>query len=79
MEIKEVVADSLAEGKLLAGDIINSVSVDGNLHTVTRDYHITDCLLDARVGSTVVLNVTRGALTLDVTITITEGSITTVK
>jgi len=79
VEIKEVVADSLAEGKLLAGDIINSVSVDGNLHTVTRDYHITDCLLDARVGSTVVLNVTRGALTLDVTITITEGSITTVK
>ena len=77
--ITEVVDNSLAVGKLAVGDVINSITIDGVTHEVTRTYHFTDSMLDARVGSVVVINVTRGAVTLDVTIDITESCITTVK
>ena len=71
--ISEMTSTAGANGYLAVNDIINSITVDGRKHEVTRIYNVVDAMLDARVGSTVVVNVTRGTETLDVTIPITES------
>ena len=71
--------NSLATGVIEAGDVINSITVDGVTYEVNRMYIVTDSMLNARVGSVVVINVTRGARTLDLTIEIKESSLTVVK
>ena len=65
-----VTVDSINDGSaassvLKAGDIINSVTVDGVKYEITRTYQLPDIMLSARVGSTVVMNITRGEQTLD--------------
>ena len=72
-------SDALAKGALEVGDIINTITVDGVKHDVNRMYIVIDSMLDARVGSLVVVNVTRGEKTFDVKIIITESSLTQVK
>ena len=71
--ISEMTSTAGANGYLAVNDIINSITIDGRKHEVTRIYNVVDAMLDARVGSTVVVNVTRGTETLDVTIPITES------
>ena len=69
------VADgSLAKGVIEVGDIINSITVDGVSYDVDRMYIVTDSMLNARVGSTVTINVTRDGRSVDVNITIAESS-----
>ena len=70
---------SLASGTLEVGDIINSITVDGVKYDVNRMYIVTDSMLNARVGSVVTVNVTRGEEVIDVNINITESSLTLVK
>ncbi len=79
VEVIEITPSSLASDKVQVGDIVNSISVDGVEKKVSRMHHVTDSMLDARVGSTVIINITRGEETFDVTIEITEAAITTVK
>lgn len=67
---------SVAYGKLQENDIINSITVDGVKTEVTRSFHVFDSMLKARAGSTVVLNITRGGETFDVTLTMTEDCLT---
>ncbi len=67
--------NSLAQGVLQVGDVINSITVDGAKYEVNRMYIVTDAMIDARVGSVVIINVTRGDQTLDLTIDITESSL----
>ena len=69
----------LAYGVIAEGDIINSITVDGVKYDVNRMYVVTDSMLSARVGSTVTVNVTRGGETLDLSITITEKSLTEIE
>ncbi|MBQ7389527.1 MAG: trypsin-like peptidase domain-containing protein [Clostridia bacterium] len=69
----------LAEGVLLEGDIINSITVDGVTYEVDKMYIVTDSMLSARVGSVVSIRVTRGNETLDLNIEITEKSLTLIK
>ena len=78
VEITEVSAGSLAEGKLQAGDVINSITVDGKTITVNRLHHVTDHMLNARVGSTVVINITRAGQSINITFTISQSNITLV-
>ena len=70
---------SLAKNIVMVGDIINSITVDGVTYEVNRMYAVTDSMLNARVGSEVTLNVTRGEEVLNLTIEITENSLTVVK
>ena len=70
---------SLASGTLEVGDIINSITVDGVKYDVNRMYIVTDSMLNARVGSVVTVNVTRGEEVIDVNINITKSSLTLVK
>ncbi len=70
--ISEVTEGSVADGKLFAGDKINSITVDGVKVEVTRLHHVFDTMLTARAGSTVTVNVTRNGESFDVTLTMTE-------
>ena len=73
--VSETSAGSLAEGCLQAGDIINHITIDGVKYETLRLYSITDPMLNARVGSKVITNVTRGTETIDVEITITNNAL----
>ena len=78
VEVIEISAGSLAEGKVYVGDVINSITVDGVKHNVSRVYHVTDAMIDAQDGSFVVLNITRDGKLMNVTFNITESNISTV-
>jgi serine protease Do len=80
-KFERVVISSIEEGSpvtdlLVEKDVINSITIDGVKHDVTRTFHVIDSMLNARVGSTVVINVTRAGETFDVTIPITEEMLT---
>ena len=79
ISIASIEKNSLASGVLEAGDVINSITVDGVKYDVNRMYIVTDSMLNARIGSVVTINVTRGEQTLDLTIEITESSLAVIK
>lgn len=79
IEITELTDTCIAKDLVLVGDLVNTITVDGVTVKVTRLHHIIDHMLTARVGSTVVLNVTRGDETLDVTFTVPESAFTSVR
>ena len=74
--VSEVSTGGVANGRLNAGDVVNSITIDGVTHKVTRTYHLVDTMLDARVGSQVTINVTRDGASVDVEIPITENTLT---
>ena len=76
VEIKEISSTCKTPESFAIGDKINSITLDGVTKTVTRIHHVVDFMLLARVGSVVTLNITRGAETFDVTITVTEDMFT---
>ena len=61
-----------AYGILNAGDVINSITIDGTTYEVTRTFHVIDAMLNARVSSVVVVNVTRGTQKTDITVPLSE-------
>ena len=75
VEVHALQNGSVVSGSVLAGDIINSITVDGVTREVTRIHQIVDHMLTARVGSTVVLNITRGEETFDITVTVPESAL----
>jgi serine protease Do len=79
IEISELSDTCIAKDKVKAGDVINSISVDGVTVKVTRLFHVLDHMLTARVGSEVKLNVTRGEETIEVTFTVPETAFNTMK
>ena len=76
--VKEMTDSSIVKGKVLVGDVITAITVDGVRHEVTRLHHVTDNMLYARVGSVVTLEITRGDSNISVTIEMTDSSVTTV-
>lgn len=74
--VEEVNSAGLAKGKLLKGDVIEAITIDGVRYEVNRMYNVVDSMLNARVGSTVVLSVDRGGAKETVTITVTEATLT---
>jgi C-terminal processing protease CtpA/Prc len=77
--VSSIDSGSLIEGKLNVGDVINSVTIDGVTKEVTRVHHLLNHMITARVGSTIVLNVTRGSETFDVTVTATNECLKSVR
>ena len=77
--VSDITAGGLAEGKLNIGDIINHITIDGVKYETLRMYCVTDPMLNARVGSKVVVNVTRGTEVLDIELEITESALTLVR
>ncbi len=74
--LTDVAANGAANGILKAGDVINSITIDGVKHEVSRTYHIIDTMLYARVGSSVVINLTRDGTAIDITVPIVESMLT---
>ncbi len=74
--ISDISDTGAAKGVLEVNDVINSITIDGVKHDVTRMFHVVDSMLNARVGSTVVINVTRNGETKDVTVNITSEMLT---
>ena len=79
VEVIEVTKGSIADGKVLVGDIINRISVNGVTRPVTKIHHVTDFMLAAREGQTVSLDITRGEEKVTLSFQITEDEISTVK
>ena len=69
---------SLFVGKLLENDELVSISINGEKHTITRQYHILDALLTARKGDTVTLEFKRGDEILTADAVLSESNIITV-
>lgn len=79
VEVIEITKGSLAEGKVMVGDVINSITIEGKTRNVTRIHHVTDFMLEARVGDTVQLNVTRDGKTLTLSFVIGEENMSETK
>ena len=58
--IDEVLTTSVAYGKLMKGDILKSITLDGVTYDITRSFVIMDICLKAEVFSTVKITVLRG-------------------
>ena len=74
--ISSITSGSVIADKVAKGDIINSITIDGIKTVINRSYQVPDTMLSARVGSKVILNITRGNQTFDVTFTVTENMLT---
>lgn len=68
-----VVADKLAKG-----DVINSITINGVKTVIQRFYQVPDTMLSARLGDTVIINITRGNQSFDVSFTVTEAVISSI-
>ena len=76
VKVKDIVNESSAAyGILKSGDVINSIKIDGKEYEVSRMFHVVDAMLNARVGSEVIINVTRAGEKLDLTVPIKSSSI----
>ncbi|MBQ7387663.1 MAG: trypsin-like peptidase domain-containing protein [Clostridia bacterium] len=73
--VKSVNADSAAYGKLVAGDVLISATLNDKTISITRDYHIIDLMLGARAGDTLTLVISRSGVEMTVRIDISADSI----
>ena len=76
VSVYEVSKNSLADGALMAGDVLVSATLNGETTEITRQYHIIDMMLDVRVGDVVTLHILRAGEEKTVSITITEDCLT---
>lgn len=76
VSVASVTAGGIADGRIQEGDVILSIQLDGTSHPVNRTYQVVDTMLKARVGSQVTFRVLRDGAEQDVTLTITEDSLT---
>ena len=71
-----ITSGGLADGKLQAGDILKTIEVRGTTLEIDRTYVLVDAMLLSRVGDEVKLAFTRDGVDMEVTFTITAGSVT---
>lgn len=76
VEITTVSNTGIASEKLLVGDIIKSVTIDGNKTIVTRTYQVPEQMLNARVGSKVTFTIERDGVEMSFDFVIPESAIT---
>lgn len=79
VRVKEITQGSLADGQLTAGDIITSIAVGDKTYEVSRIYHVIDIMLNARVGDTVTIAITRDGTPSEISITVTDAALTECK
>ena len=76
VEVVEVVEGSLVKGKLMAGDVLKSISFGGETLEITRQYHIVDAMLKVRAGDEITIGVLRDGKEVSATVIMTEEHIT---
>ena len=74
--VVDIAKNSLAEGKIEIGDIITSIKIASEeTKSVTRNFHVVERMLTARVGDTVVVEVLRDGEAITLTFVITKDSL----
>ncbi len=74
--VNEVTRGSLGEASgLQVNDIIKKATFDDKTYEIDRNFKLSDLMLGAQVGETVVLEVLRGAETINISITVTNDCI----
>ena len=76
VEVQEVSQTGIAAGKLQSGDIIRKMTIQGVDYEVTRTFCVVDCMLNARVGDTVVVHIEREGVPMSVSMQIPESALT---
>ena len=76
VSVSEVNANSLSDGVLKIGDVLQSVVLREEITEITRQHHVIDMMLDVRVGDIVTFNILRDGEEKSVSITITEKCLT---
>ncbi|MFA5562153.1 MAG: trypsin-like peptidase domain-containing protein [Eubacteriales bacterium] len=77
--VSEVSPHAPAYGKLRVGDIIRSLTLNGQSVPISRSYQLHDRLLSCRAGDTVTLEVLRYGEPLTLSFTFTEADLVTVE
>ncbi len=75
VQIYELSDTGYAKNLFQVGDIIKSVTIGGKTTVITRQHHMIDALLDARVGKQITITVERDGKTLSVPFTLTQDSV----
>ncbi len=76
INVGEVTSGSLSDGHLKTGDTLVSITVKDKTTDITRQHHVIDAMLDARVGDTVTFVVIRDGKTVTESMVITEDCLT---
>ena len=66
--VSKITSGGACDGKLLAGDVIKSVTIDGVKYEITRTFNVIDVMLTARRESSVVFSIERDGAVLEVSI-----------
>ena len=74
--VDSVTDTSIASGILKKGDIITSISINGNKKVITRQHQIIDFMLSARVGDEVTFEYSRQGRIKSASVTITNDCVT---
>ena len=74
--VSQVGAGSLADGKLISGDVITKIKIGEKEMNITRMHHVIDMMLNSRLGDTVEITLLRAGVEQKVTIEITESALT---
>lgn len=76
VSVYEVSAGGLADGIFEVGDIIKRVDIGAQSFSITRQHHLIDAMLDARVGDTVSFTLVRDGEEMTFSAVITEDCLT---
>ncbi len=78
VKVDSVTSGSLAEGSIRTGDIVVSISVNGESSPVTRVYMMVDRMLTVRSGDTVTIKILRDGEYQDVSFVFTDQYMTAI-
>ncbi len=76
--VETVSSGSAASGKIKAGDVLKSITIDGETLNVTRRFMLTDAMYKIKKGDTVTFVVNRGGSDLSIDITFDSDAYFTV-
>ena len=74
--IHEISESSIAKGRLEVGDELVSISINGESRSITRQHHVIDYMLNARVGDSVTFEFLRNGELMSTTVIIARNCIT---
>lgn len=76
VSVHEVSRTSPVKGQIMVDDVLLAISINGEKREITRQHHVIDYMLWARVGDTVELTVLRDSQELTFSFTITDDYLT---
>ncbi len=75
VSVRSITPGSAAQARLREGDVLLTAEIGGKSVEITRQHHVTDLMLTARVGDTLKITLERGGEISTVEIPITGGMI----